>query len=198
MSFLVRHPVLRVLTVLLSFFSFLTLGLNDLLIYHLKHDLGRDDAAVGTVFAVGALGTIAGALLVARVRRRLGFGPTWIGSVAVCGCALAGLGWARSVPAVAALTAVFLGFGSVAGTCSMSLRQEVTPEHLLGRVTSAFWTLHYSAAPAGAAVLTWAAGASTARRRWAWSRAPAACSSPYWPCSPRCAGPVRTGPAHRW
>ncbi|MFF3576105.1 MFS transporter [Streptomyces mirabilis] len=157
-SFLVRHPVLRVLTVLLSFFSFLTLGLNDLLIYHLKHDLGRDDAAVGTVFAVGALGTIAGALLVARVRRRLGFGPTWIGSVAVCGCALAGLGWARSVPAVAALTAVFLGFGSVAGTCSMSLRQEVTPEHLLGRVTSAFWTLHYSAAPAGAAVLTWAAG----------------------------------------
>jgi hypothetical protein len=39
----------------------------------------------------------------------------------------------------------------------MSLRQEVTPEPLLGRVTSAFWTLHYSAAPAGAAVLTWVA-----------------------------------------
>jgi MFS family permease len=156
-SFLRRHPVLRALTVFLSFFSFLTLGLNDLLIYHVKHDLGRGDSTVGTVFAAGAVGTIAGALLVARVRRRLGFGATWIGAVAVCGVAVAGMGSARSVPGVAALTAAFLCCVSIAGTCSMSLRQEVTPDHLLGRVTSAFWTLHYSAAPMGAALLTWAA-----------------------------------------
>jgi hypothetical protein len=36
----------------------------------------------------------------------------------------------------------------------MSLRQEVTPPHLLGRVTSAFWTLHNSLGPFGAAALT--------------------------------------------
>lgn len=64
-SFLRRHPVLRVLTLLLSLFSFLELGLNDLLIYHLKHDLGQSDGTVGTVLAVGALGTVTGALLVA-------------------------------------------------------------------------------------------------------------------------------------
>ncbi|MET9390607.1 MFS transporter [Streptomyces sp. NPDC006624] len=144
-------------TVLLCGFSFLTLGLHDLVIYHLKHDLGHDDGTVGTVLAVGALGTITGALLVARIRRRLGFGPTWTGSVAVCGLAFAGLGWARDVPAVAALSAAFLACAGMAGTCSMSLRQEVTPEPLLGRVTAAFWTLQYAAAPAGAAVLTWAA-----------------------------------------
>jgi MFS family permease len=156
-AFLRGHPVLRSLTVLLFVFSFLTLGLNDLVIYHLKHDLGHDDGTVGTVMAVGALGTITGALLVARVRRRLGFGAVWTGSVALCGLAFAGLGWAHDAPAVALLTAVFLACGGMAGTCSMSLRQEVTPEHLLGRVTSAFWTLHYSAAPLGAALLTWAA-----------------------------------------
>ncbi|MEV6738323.1 MFS transporter [Streptomyces sp. NPDC051104] len=156
-SFLRRHPMLRALTVLLSLFSFLELGLNDVLIYHLKHDLGQSDGTVGTVLAVGALGTIAGALLVARVRQGLGFGPTWIGAVTVCGCALAGIGWARHVPAVAFLMAAFLGCVSIAGTCSMSLRQQVTPEHLLGRVTSAFWTIHYAAAPVGAAVLTWGA-----------------------------------------
>ncbi|MFB7217921.1 MFS transporter [Streptomyces sp. NPDC056227] len=156
-TFLRRHPVLRALTVLLTVFSFLTLGLNDLLIYHLKHDLGQSDSAVGTVFAAGAMGTITGALLVAPVRRRLGFGATWIGTVAVCGLAVAGIGRADSVAGTAVLTATFLGCTSMAGTCSMSLRQEVTPEHLLGRVTSAFWTIHYSAAPVGAAVLTWAA-----------------------------------------
>ncbi|MET9681557.1 MFS transporter [Streptomyces coeruleorubidus] len=156
-AFLYGHPVLRSLTALLFVFSFLTLGLNDLVIYHLKHDLGHDDGTVGTVMAVGALGTITGALLVARLRRRLGFGPTWTGSVAVCGLAFAGLGWARDVPVVAALSAAFLACAGMAGTCSMSLRQEVTPEHLLGRVTSAFWMLQYAAAPIGAAVLTWGA-----------------------------------------
>ncbi|MEU1098171.1 MFS transporter [Streptomyces sp. NPDC005877] len=156
-SFLRSHPVLRSLTILLSVFSFLTLGLNDLIIYHLKHDLEQGDGAVGTVFAVGALGTVAGALFVAPIRHRLGFGVTWTGGVAVCGLALAAVGSAGSVAGIAALTAVFLGCVSVSGTCSMSLRQEVTPDHLLGRVTSAFWTIHYSAAPIGAAVLTWAA-----------------------------------------
>ncbi|GGX04946.1 MFS transporter [Streptomyces lomondensis] len=156
-AFLGGHPVLRSLTALLFVFSFLTLGLNDLVIYHLKHDLGHGDGTVGTVMAVGALGTITGALLVARIRRRLGFGPTWTGSVAVCGLAFAGLGWARDVPVVAALCAAFLACVGMAGTCSMSLRQEVTPEPLLGRVTSAFWTLQYAAAPIGAAVMTWAA-----------------------------------------
>ncbi|MEU3981008.1 MFS transporter [Streptomyces sp. NPDC026672] len=156
-GFLYRHPVLRALTVLLFLFSFLTLGLTDLVIYHVKHDLGHDDGTVGTVLAVGALGTVAGSLLVARVRRRLGFGPTWICAVALSGLAFAGLGGLRPVPAVAALSAVYLACVAMAGTCSMSLRQEITPEHLLGRVTSAFWTLQYSAAPVGAAVLTWAA-----------------------------------------
>ncbi|MFL5994240.1 MAG: MFS transporter, partial [Streptomyces sp.] len=156
-TFLRGHPVLRTLTVLLFVFSFLTFGLNDLIIYHLKHDLGHGDDTVGTVMAVGALGTITGALLVARARRRLGFGVTWTAAVAVCGLAFAGMGWARDVPVVAALSAAFLACVAVAGTCSMSLRQEVTPEPLLGRVTAAFWTLHYSAAPIGAAVLTWAA-----------------------------------------
>lgn len=44
-----------------------------------------------------------------------------------------------------------------AGICSMSFRQEVTPDHLLGRVTSAFWTLHNSLGPLGTAALTAAA-----------------------------------------
>ncbi|GAA3030950.1 MFS transporter [Streptosporangium longisporum] len=156
--FLWRHPVLRSLTILLSFFVFFTLGMTDVLIYHLKHDLGRSDGTVGTVLAIAAAGTIAGSLLVAPVRRRLGFGATWIGAIAVSGVAMACVGLSGRVPVIAALMAVYLGGVSVAGICSMSLRQQVTPDHLLGRVTSAFWTIHFSLGPVGAAVLTWGAG----------------------------------------
>jgi MFS family permease len=156
--FLWRQPVLRSLTVLLSIFIFLTYGLTDVLIYHVKHDLGGSDRTIGTVLGLAALGTIAGALLVAPVRRRRGFGVTWIGAVSMSGLAIAGIGVVGTVPGVTVLAAVYLCGVSVGGICSMSLRQEITPDHLLGRVTSAFWSTHYALGPAGAAVLTWAAG----------------------------------------
>lgn len=157
-EFLVRQPVLRTLTVLLSFFIFMTLGLTDIVIFRLKHDLGQADSVVGLVLGVGAAGTMVGSMLVARVRRSLGFGPTWIGAQVVSGLAILGLGLAGSVWGVAAIMALYLACVSLAGICSMSLRQQVTPPHLLGRVTSAFWTIHFSLGPVGAAVLGWGAG----------------------------------------
>ena len=156
--FLWQHPTLRALTILLTFFIFATYGLPDVLIYYLKHDLGQGDGVVGLVLAVAALGTVGGALAVAPLRRRLGFGRCWTGAVLLCGLAIAGLGASGSVPAAAVLAAAYLGCASVAGICSMSLRQEVTPDHLLGRVTAAFWTIHFSLGPLGAALLTWGAG----------------------------------------
>ena len=150
--------MLRALTVLLTFFIFATEGLPDVLIFYIKHDLGRGDGVVGVVLAVAALGTVVGALAVAPLRRRLGFGTCWIGAVLLCGVAVGGLGASGSVPGVAGLAAVYLGCTSVAGICSMSLRQQVTPGHLLGRVTAAFWTIHFSLGPLGVALLTWAAG----------------------------------------
>jgi hypothetical protein len=39
----------------------------------------------------------------------------------------------------------------------MSLRQEITPAHLLGRVTAAFWTIHFALGPVGATLATFAA-----------------------------------------
>ena len=155
--FLWQQPVLRALTVLLTFFIFATQGLPDVLIFYLKHDLGQGDGIVGLVLGVAAVGTVVGALVVAPLRSRLGFGTCWIGSVLLCGVAAGGLGMSGSVPGVAGLAAVYLGCTSVAGICSMSLRQQVTPDHLLGRVTAAFWTIHFSLGPAGAALLTWAA-----------------------------------------
>ncbi|GAA2359948.1 hypothetical protein GCM10010170_054550 [Dactylosporangium salmoneum] len=156
-TFLWRHPVLRSLTVLLSLLLFITTGLTDLIIYYLKHDLGRSDGVVGYVLAAATLGSLLAASTVAPVRDRLGFGGCWIGSWALCGVTIAGLGLTRSVIVVGVLATVQLVATGWAGIASMSLRQEVTPDHLLGRVTSAFWTLHNSLGPIGAAALTAAA-----------------------------------------
>lgn len=155
--FLWAHPVLRPLTVLLSLLTFFTYGLTDLIIFLVREDLGHPDSTVGYVLSAGTLGTCLASLVVTRVRQRLGFGASWIGSFALCGTAVLCLGLTHSVMVVGVLAAVMLFSTSTAGISTMSLRQEVTPSHLLGRVTAAFWTTHSALGPLGAAAVTAAA-----------------------------------------
>lgn len=157
--FLWRHPVLRPLTVLLALLTFLTYGMTDVLIFRVKHELGHGDGTVGTVLAAATLGTLAATFVVAGLRGRLGFGASWIGAHTLSGVAVACLGLTGSVPVVAALAALLLFCTGIGGINSMSLRQEVTPSHLLGRVTSSFWTIHNSLGPVGAAAVTTAVAA---------------------------------------
>ncbi|GFJ95298.1 hypothetical protein Prum_089400 [Phytohabitans rumicis] len=155
--FLFRHPVLRPLTGLLTVFILLTYGVDDVVVYHLRNGLDQPDGTIGLVLMAGAAGAMTGSLVVAALRKRFGFGACWIGSVAVGGAAVASLSLTGGPVDVAALMGVYFCTTSVAGICSMSLRQEVTPDHLLGRVTSTFWTIHFSLGGVGAAGLTWLA-----------------------------------------
>ncbi|MGN9911486.1 MFS transporter [Phytohabitans sp. LJ34] len=155
--FLFRQPSLRALTVLLTAVILLTYGIDDVVIYHLRQGLDQPDGTIGLVLTAGALGTVTGALVVARLRERLGFGATWIGSGVVTGIAVAALSLTSRPAEVGVLMGAYFACVSVGGICSMSLRQQVTPEHLLGRVTSAFWTIHFSLGGLGAAAFTWLA-----------------------------------------
>ncbi|MFJ8565747.1 MFS transporter [Streptomyces sp. NPDC093514] len=152
--FLWSHPLLRPLTVQLTLLTFVTMGATDLLIYRVRHDLGRDAATLGYVIAVGGAGSVAAALAAGRLRRILGFGTCWLASIAMIAIGVTVTGVSGSVPVIAALSAVFMFGITLGGICTMTLRQEVTPDHLLGRVTSAFWTVHNASGPVGVAVLT--------------------------------------------
>ena len=156
--FLWHHPVLRALTALLCFFHFFYVGFADILIFYIKQVLGQPDRTVGAVMALSALGVVAGSLVVAPLRRRLGFGMSWIGSVILSGLVVALVGFTTTIFMVAGLAMAAIFFTSIGGINSMSLRQQVTPDHLLGRVTSTFWTIHKALSPIGAAVLTAATG----------------------------------------
>lgn len=162
-AFLWRTPVLRALTVLLTVTTFMSLGMTDVFIYHLRHGLGQDERTVGYVLAVAGIGTCVAAAATATLRRSWGFGRCWLGSLTLCSVSVLVLGGSGHV-SVAAVTIFLYSFGmALAGICSMSLRQQVTPDHMLGRVTSAFWTIHGSLAPLGAALLTALVGRLGAR-----------------------------------
>jgi MFS family permease len=155
--FLWRHPVLRVLTIFLTITTFVTLGLTDVIIYQVRNGLGQGESVVGYVMAAAGVGTCLSAVMSAWLRRTFGFGACWLTAMSLCGAASVVLALSRDVLVIGAAVFVFWFGLALAAICSMSLRQLVTPDPLLGRVTAAFWTIHHSLAPLGAALLTAAA-----------------------------------------
>jgi MFS family permease len=152
--FLIEDPIFRWLTVLTGGLAFAATGIADLLIFYVKEDLGQSDRVVGIVFGVASLGAVASGLLVSRMRSRLGFGVCFAGGLALQGVALLAIGAAPAIAVVAALSTLSTFGDSTRGVLTMTLRQELTPDHLLGRVTAAFWTVFSVPGPLGALALT--------------------------------------------
>jgi len=139
--FLWSVPTLRAVTVLLGLSSLLMAGRENLLIFHVKRTLHGDDRAVGHVFALAALGAVLGAWATPWMRARWGFGACWLGAGVLMGGSLLGFGAAGSLAVVAGI-AVAVAFGeTVRGINTMTVRQEITPDRMLGRVTASFWAL---------------------------------------------------------
>jgi MFS family permease len=134
--------------------SFLTLGLIDVFIYYLRHDLGQSSTAVGYLLGGAGLGAVAGALAAPLLRARISLGPALL-----CGYLIGGVAvlYTSSLPQLAGAMAgaAFGSFGStLVGVCSSAMCQTLAPSHLLGRVMSTFWVMHGALGPVGAAALT--------------------------------------------
>jgi MFS family permease len=150
--FLLDHPVLKALLVLSTTTSFVTAAGIDLYVFHLKRDLGQSDDAVGFVFGAASIGAITAAVMTPALRRRFGFPGLYFGGNAALAASVATIGLVGNVVAVGAVATIFSYAQMLAGINGISLRQEVTPDHLMGRTSSAFWTLTAAPAPLGAAI----------------------------------------------
>ncbi|MGH2998405.1 MAG: MFS transporter [Gaiellaceae bacterium] len=110
---------------------------------------------LGTVFGVGSVGSIAGALAANRLQKRLGIGPAIILYAIIFSSAGILFPLApRSfpVPFLIAGMAIF-GFSSVAyNITQVSLRQAITPERLQGRMNAAMRWIVWGTIPLGTLV----------------------------------------------
>jgi MFS family permease len=152
--FLYGNPVLRWLTIVIVIYNFVGASGLDLFIYYIKHDLSYPDTALGLVFAASAVGGVIGGLVAAPLRWRLGFVRTYVGAVVVSAVPIIFIGAVVTIPLIALLAGLFQFGAVVMGVNSLSLRQQLTPDHLQGRVTSAAWTLFTVAMPLGSAAGT--------------------------------------------
>ncbi|WP_172632469.1 MFS transporter [Dictyobacter arantiisoli] len=153
-TFIWHNQVLKPMAFLLFILTLLTAGALDLFIFHIKADLGGNDTSVGLVFGLASIGGVVGGVVAPTLRKRLGFGPCWIGSLLLNAVALILIALAPNMVLCCLLAMLFTFSSTVSSVVSMSLRQEITPDSLLGRVTSVFWTVIGVPGPLGAALFT--------------------------------------------
>lgn len=146
MAYLLRHPVLRLLVVLVGGLNFCSQGYPLIMIVRAQ-ELGADAQTIGLLFASGGIGGIVGAIAAPRLQQRLGVGrmvmlASWIWVLTWPPFALApDLRW---LAVANALGWIIVPIHAIA---QLSYRLQVIPDALLGRVNSVYRLIAFGGQP---------------------------------------------------
>jgi predicted MFS family arabinose efflux permease len=152
-----RDPRLRLITACGATWNFFANGmLAALYVIFLVREIGLSPAQIGIVFAATGIGALLGALIVGKLPRWIGVGPTIAHSQLI-----SSFSWA--LVAVAAIVAPDIAFAllviaevvrgvsrTVFNVTQVSLRQAITPDRLLGRMNASMRFLMWCVVPLGA------------------------------------------------
>jgi MFS family permease len=112
--------------------------------------LGLGSVGYGVLLTGMAVGGAAGGLVAARLSRRLGPGPLLVATVIGEGAGTLTAGLSSSAWVVGALFALLGLVAVVWNVLTVSLRQQLVPDHLFGRVNSVYKLLAMGTMPIGA------------------------------------------------
>ena len=147
-SFIAGHRVLRAAILFWGVLSITTAPLVAALTVHITRDLGYEDSVLGFVLAAYGAGTVASALLTARMPRRP-VAPALLGGTFATGLLLLGAASATSVPLLLAVSAIAGMTQSAVFVTYISLRTLLSPDELMGRIGSTARTLSLGLQPVG-------------------------------------------------
>ena len=153
-AFVARHPLLRPVLVTQFVFNTAFFVIMAVFVPYAVRHLGLTASGIGVVLGLYGLGMVVGALAAPTILRRLPFGVVIaIGPVAGLAASLVmTLTIWTPTPVFAAASLFLLGVGPILWVISTTtLRQAVTPQRLLGRVSS-FSVLAQGSRPLGAAL----------------------------------------------
>ncbi|HYC36525.1 MAG TPA: MFS transporter [Usitatibacter sp.] len=133
-----------------------------IVVLYAARELGFSAGHVGVLFMVAGIGSLSAAAVVAPLNKRFGMGPTMLGGIAATGIAWVIMGGAMGPSWMASLLfgggLFILDLGAMIFFINyLSIRQAITPDRLLGRVTATMICLTVSTAPLGGLAGGWVA-----------------------------------------
>ncbi len=144
-----RHPILRIIPILLVPVNFSSSIAASQLVLFSERQLHATDTQFALINAAGSTGVIVAALGVARILKRVSFTRLLIPTLALFGGAIAAMSLVSSVWLAMPCWAMALGCEQFFNICTVSLRQTIVPNQLLGRVSTVNAVVAWSAIPLG-------------------------------------------------
>ena len=150
--YLRSQPLLRTLAWTTGFWNLFGNMITVALVLHAQENLGLSAAAYGLMLAGGAVGGIAGSLLGERIAGALGPVRTMRWALVASPLGFAVIAVAPG-PVMVALSFAFMEFaGLVWNVVSVSTRQRMIPNAIMGRVNSLYRLLAWGTIPVGLVV----------------------------------------------
>lgn len=150
LRWLAGHRLLRTLAMLLGVNTFCHQLATTTLVLLATTTLGLDAGGYGLLLAGAALGSVLGGLVSAPAVTRFGALPALLTALAANVAAYLGIGLSPNAIVLGALLAVNGFVVTVWGVVTVSLRQQIVPSQLLGRVNSVYRMLGWGLIPLGA------------------------------------------------
>ena len=156
LRYVLGHPILRNISAMMALINLVGATVYAQLVVFAKRQLDASDSRVALLYAAGSAGVVLLSLAAGPLRRRLSFSVAALGALLVDGLLTVVLAATRWYWAALVLWAAISGLGIFFNINTASLRQQIVPNHLLGRVISIAGVLAWSAIPVGALVGGWA------------------------------------------
>jgi MFS family permease len=156
LRYVLGHPVLRNISAMMALINLVSATVFAQLVVFAKRQLDASDSRVALLYAAGSAGVVLLSLAAGPLRRRLSFSLAALGALALDGLLTMALATTRWYWVALVLWAAISGLGMFFNINTVSLRQQLVPNHLLGRVISIAGVLAWSAIPLGALIGGWA------------------------------------------
>lgn len=149
------NPVLRALAATAGSYNLFDAWISALFVLFAVDALGLSPGTIGLVVSAGALGALAGSLAAGPLAGRIGIGPAVVWSVVLECAAMLPIALVGGPPplvlAVLGIAFFVNGAGvSLSSVQAITVRQSVTPDRLLGRMTASYRLIGYGGIPVGA------------------------------------------------
>jgi MFS family permease len=145
-TFISRHRGLRAMLAYWSVVFFATAPLVVCVTFYITRDLAMSERALGLAISAYAVGAVLGALVGARIPARHG-GSAMVGGTTAAGLAILGFSGTDRLWIALALALLAGASESMAIVFYGTLRAQLTPDHLLGRVISTARVLTFGLQP---------------------------------------------------
>jgi MFS family permease len=155
LRFVWRQPILRAMVMTAGLTQLFGRMVFAVLLLYLVREVGLGAAGVGTIFSIGSVGFVVGALIAGRVSAALGVGRAIaVAAVLASASPLLYAFGPRAFAGPLVATGFFLyGVAAVVWTVNnLSLRQAITPPALLGRTNASMRLLGWGAIPIGSVI----------------------------------------------